>query len=466
MVMGFGIQQNIGRANTLRPNIILHVISLGVIGLCLWGCYLSFSKTLFKITSIIAGLSVVYACLRFMASATAKPKPSEAADPDVWPFYTVLIPLFHEANMVPQLMAALAKLDYPSNKLEIFMICEAIDPKTIAAVRRRIGGIFHLIIVPAGTPQTKPRALNFAMQRARGDFVTIYDAEDIPHPAQLKAAVKAFAADPSLGAVQAPLDYANAQVNPLTRQFALEYAALFHVWLPFLTAANLPFPLGGTSNHMRRVALDLIEGWDAHNVTEDADLSFRLAAHKCRLGYISPPTQEEAVTNFRAWHFQRARWMKGFIQTWQCHMQAPFAPGGLRGLVRFFTLQLTLGLTIMNALFHLPIMASVAIYILYLKLAGQPINIPVPFIISLCLSYGAGMYIGAAGAIRAAKPALLLSVPFMPLYWFALCAPTLRALWELKRKPFHWHKTEHGVTSTPPLKLTIDLPISIHDNHQ
>jgi len=151
--MGFGIQQNIGRANTLRPNIILHVISLGVIGLCLWGCYLSFSKTLFKITSIIAGLSVVYACLRFMASATAKPKPSEAADPDVWPFYTVLIPLFHEANMVPQLMAALAKLDYPSNKLEIFMICEAIDPKTIAAVRRRIGGIFHLIIVPAGTPQ-------------------------------------------------------------------------------------------------------------------------------------------------------------------------------------------------------------------------------------------------------------------------------------------------------------------------
>ena len=217
---------------------------------------------------------------------------------------------------------------------------------------------------------------------------------------------------------------------------------------------------------MRRAALDQIEGWDSHNVTEDADLSFRLAAHKWRLSYILPPTKEEAVADFNAWHYQRARWMKGFFQTWQCHMQAPFAPGGLQGLARFLTLQLTLGLTLVNALFHFPIMAGVGVYILYLTLAGLPINIPVHFIISLCLSYGAGMYIGAVGAIRAGKPSLLLSVPFMPLYWFALCAPTLRALWELKRNPFHWHKTAHGVTSAPTLKLTPETPISLHDYHQ
>ena len=464
--MGVGTQKNIGRADTLKPNIVLQIISLALLGVFLWGCYLSFSTTVFKITSFIAALSVAYACLRFMACATAKPTSKAGAEPDNWPFYTVLVPLFHEANMVPQLMSALAKLDYPHHKLEIFIICESVDPKTIAAARKRMGGIFHLIVVPSGTPQTKPRALNFAMQRARGEFVTIYDAEDIPHPGQLKAAVKAFAADAKLGAVQAPLDYANAHVNPLTRQFALEYAALFHVWLPFLTAAKLPFPLGGTSNHMRREALEQIEGWDSYNVTEDADLSFRLAAHGWELGYILPPTQEEAVSSFRAWHFQRARWMKGFIQTWQCHMQAPFAPGGLRGAARFFTLQLTLGLTIINALFHLPVMAGAGVYILYLKIAGQTVNIPAPFIISLCLSYGAGMYIGAEGAIRSGKPALLLSVPFMPLYWFALCAPTLRALWELKRNPFHWHKTEHGVTPATTLKQTASTPISTHDYYQ
>jgi len=294
--------------------------------------------------------------------------------------------------------------------------------------------------------------------------MTIYDAEDIPHPKQLKAAIRAFNADNDLGALQAPLDYANAQVNPLTRQFGLEYAALFHVWVPFLSALGLPFPLGGTSNHMRRTALDAIQGWDSHNVTEDADLSFRLAAQNWRLGYITPSTQEEAVSGPKAWHFQRARWMKGYLQTWQCHMRAPFAPGGMKGITRFFTLQLTLGLTLISALFHLPVMAGVAIYCLYQYLSGSSINIPAPFIASLAISYGAGMLIGAIGAIRAGKLALLFSVPFMPLYWFALCAPTIRALWELRRNPFHWHKTDHGISPQAPLKTPPENLTSI-DEH-
>ena len=151
------------------------------------------------------------------------------------------------------------------------------------------------------------------------------------------------------------------------------------------------------------------------------------------------------------------------MQTWQCHMRAPFAPGGVRGIVRFFTLQLTLGLTLISALFHLPVMAGVAIYCLYQYLSAQPIDIPAPFLLSLAISYGAGMMIGAIGALRAGKPALLLSVPFMPLYWFALCAPTIRALWELRRNPFHWHKTEHGVTSPTTLKQLPEALITSHE---
>ena len=122
--------------------------------------------------------------------------------------------------------------------------------------------------------------------------MTIYDAEDRPHPNQLLAAIAAFEARPDWAAVQAPLEYFNDDDNWLTRQFTLEYAALFHVWVPFLVRLNLPFPLGGTSNHMRRSALEAVGGWDSHNVTEDADLSFRLAAHGHNIGYIHPPTQE------------------------------------------------------------------------------------------------------------------------------------------------------------------------------
>ena len=459
-----GALDKIGYANEHRPNILIQIISLLLLTGFAIGLIFSWSITLLNLTTLIAIISVIYAALRLTACLARKPKPAESAPIENWPFYTVLVPLFREANMVPQLMAALSELDYPKDKLEIFMICEAVDPETVEEVRKRIGGVFHLIIVPPGTPQTKPRALNFAMQRARGEFVTIYDAEDIPAPEQLKTAIRAFKADDTLGAIQAPLDYANANTNPLTRQFGLEYAALFHVWVPFLSALGLPFPLGGTSNHMRRTALDEIEGWDSHNVTEDADLSFRLAAQNWTLGYIRPPTQEEAVSNFKAWHFQRARWMKGFLQTWQCHMRAPFAPGGIKGVARFFTLQLTLGLTLISALFHLPVMAGVAIYCLLQYLSGAPINIPAPFLASLAISYGAGMLIGAVGAIRAGKPALLLSVPFMPLYWFALCAPTIRALWELRRNPFHWHKTEHGVSPQRPLKTSPESLTSLHEH--
>ena len=453
----------IGYANERRSNIPVKIISFILLTGFAIGLILSWSQTLLNLTGFIAIISVLYAALRFTACVARKPKIPENMPIEDWPFYTVLVPLFREANMVPQLMSALSKFDYPKEKLEIFIICEAVDPATIKEVRKRAGGVFHLIVVPPGTPQTKPRALNFAMQRARGEFVTIYDAEDIPDPQQLKAAIRAFKADNSLGALQAPLDYANYKTNWVTRQFGLEYAALFHVWVPFLSTLGLPFPLGGTSNHMRRSALDAIEGWDAHNVTEDADLSFRLAAKNWRLGYISPPTQEEAVSDYKAWHFQRARWMKGYMQTWQCHMRAPFAPGGLRGLARFFTLQLTLGLTLISALFHLPVMAGMAIYCLHQYMSAAPINIPAPFLASLAISYGAGMMIGGVGALRAGKPALLLSIPVMPLYWFALCAPTLRALWELRRNPFHWHKTEHGVNPPATLKPAAKDLIYTHE---
>ena len=311
--MAAGALDKIGYANNRASNVIIHIITLLLlIGLAI-GLFRSWSQTLLTLTSVIAIISVIYAALRLTACIIQKPKTVENTDIDTWPFYTVLVPLFREANMVPQLMTALNELDYPQDKLEIFMICEAVDPPTIEEVRKRVDGVFHLVIVPPGTPQTKPRALNYAMQRARGEFVTIYDAEDIPHPAQLKTAIQAFQTDEGLGALQAPLDYANININALTRQFGLEYAALFHIWVPFLSMLGLPFPLGGTSNHMRRTALDDIKGWDSHNVTEDADLSFRLAAQNWDIGYITPPTQEEAVSNFKAWHFQRARWMKGYM---------------------------------------------------------------------------------------------------------------------------------------------------------
>ncbi|MGJ8562600.1 MAG: glycosyltransferase family 2 protein [Alphaproteobacteria bacterium] len=218
------------------------------------------------------------------------------------------------------------------------------------------------------------------------------------------------------------------------------------------------------SPHIRRTALEQVSGWDAYNVTEDADLSFRFAAHGWQLGYITPPTEEEAVSNLKQWNHQRNRWMKGYMQTWITHMKQPLRPGGTQGLARFFTLQITVGVTLIAGLFHVPAIALLICTCLYKGLHGQqifPLNL---FSGSLLLSYVAGILVGAMGAARLRRLDLIVSTLWMPLYWLMLLVPTGAALIDLKLRPFHWNKTDHGDidAAEPPLsaKNQVDRNVS------
>ena len=197
---------------------------------------------------------------------------------------TVLLPLFDEADCLPQLATAMAALDYPKDKLDIKLVLEERDAATRAeAARLGLADKFDVIVVPASAPQTKPKACNFALAFARGDLVVIYDAEDQPAPDQLRKAAAAFAAGPpTLACVQARLNYYNADENWLTRLFSLEYALWFDSLLPALQKLRAPIPLGGTSNILRTDVLTAIGGWDPYNVTEDADLGLRMAASGVR----------------------------------------------------------------------------------------------------------------------------------------------------------------------------------------
>jgi len=203
---------------------------------------------------------------------------------------------------------------------------------------------------------------------------------------------------------------------------------------------------------MRRAPLDTVGGWDAFNVTEDADLSFRLAANGHKIGFVHPPTQEEAVSILPDWRLQRARWIKGYIQTWDVHMTKPLAPGGVRGCLRFLTLQLTLGITLLSVLFYTPVVLGLPIFAAVLWWVNVPLDIGLTYSLTFLFSISIGCIIGIVGAHRAAKPSLMRSVPAMPLYWLLLFTPALRAFSELPNKRFHWHKTRHGVSR--PADLT------------
>lgn len=260
---------------------------------------------------------LVPALLRLAAAISRPPQPPPVpllGDSDL-PVYTVLVPLRDEAHMVGQLTEALRRIDYPPEKLDVLFVVETRSLATVAAVQQELADPrFELVLVPDAMPRTKPKALNYAMPLVRGEHLVVYDAEDIPEPRQLRLAASTFAAYPELVCLQAELVIDNANEGPLAALFAGEYAGQFGLMLPLLARLALPMPLGGTSNHFRVDALRLVGGWDAFNVTEDADLGVRLARLKLKTATIDSRTGEEAPIHLGAWLKQRSRWMKGWMR--------------------------------------------------------------------------------------------------------------------------------------------------------
>ena len=396
---------------------------------------------------ILAGYVVLVSALR-LAAALVPPRYSARralSDADL-PAMTVIVALYREAEVIAALAASLSRLDYPRDRLQILLALEADDSETLAAARsiaRRSG--VTVLVLPACGPRTKPRALNYALQAAVGDLVAVYDAEDAPHPRQLRAAAEAFAADNRLAVVQAPLNWYNGTQNWLTRQFALEYAAQFNALLPLYVRLGWPLPLGGTSNVFRRDRLEAAGGWDPFNVTEDADLGFRLARKGWSAGMIRPGTGEEAPVSVKAWTAQRSRWLKGHLVSWLVQMRDPRGLVDAAGWRALAGLQLSLLANALSAGLHGPGLALLAITGAS-ALAGADGGAPAAGALIGVSAYLCAIACAAAGAARAGIAARAGDVATMPAYWLLQAPALIRALRELGRAPYFWAKTRHGVS--------------------
>lgn len=415
-------------------------------------------EALRTITLLLAILFVPVITLRALAAfellsgragIPADPAPRDADA--VLPTYTILAPLYGEAHMLPQLLRALTQLDWPAAKLDVKLILEAADAETVAAARALpLPGHIEIVVVPDLAPRTKPKALNYALPLARGDYLVIYDAEDRPERDQLRRAYAAFCAGPpNLATVQARLNIYNPQATFLTRQFTLEYSALFDGLLPVLDRLNLPIPLGCTSNHFRVAALKWLLAWDPFNVTEDADLGTRLARSGYRCAMIGSTTYEEAPPRFGGWIRQRTRWLKGFVQTWLVHMREPRALWRELGARGFLAFQVMVGGTILSALVHpwfYVLMAGEVLGGTLLALPGSVLGAMFWAVawFALITGYAAAMALALLAARRRGLNRLLWNVPLMPLYWLLISAAAYRALWQFVTAPFKWEKTEHG----------------------
>ena len=237
------------------------------------------------------------------------------------PSYTIIAALYREAAITRKLISALDAIQYPRAKLEVLIVIEADDHETREALAALdLPGHMKIIRAPPGFPRTKPRALNVALPLARGEFTVVFDAEDEPDGDQLRIAAAFFAKLPSrVACLQARLTIDNMRDTWLTRMFTIEYATLFDVFNPGLASLGSPILLGGTSNHFRTAVLQKICGWDAWNVTEDADLGIRLSRMGYEVADLPSSTLEEAPATLAKWMKQRTRWMKGYMQTCISH---------------------------------------------------------------------------------------------------------------------------------------------------
>ncbi|MBX3099881.1 MAG: glycosyltransferase [Salinibacterium sp.] len=368
------------------------------------------------------------------------------------PRYTVLVPVFKEANIVAQLVDNLGGLDWPTEKLEILILVEEEDTETRDAfAAANAPDHFHVITVPKGHPQTKPRACNVGLFFATGDYLVIYDAEDTPDPDQLKKAFIAFrrGGDHTV-CVQASLNFFNADENVLTRMFTLEYSYWFDYMLAGLDAHDLPIPLGGTSNHFRTTALIELGGWDPYNVTEDADLGIRASALGYRVGVINSTTMEEANTSVPNFIRQRSRWIKGYMQTTLVHARSPIRLIASIGVKRFLSFVLLIAGTPATFLAVLPFYIVTAVTFLapteFIS-SFFPVWVLWVSLANFVLGNAIIVYLSMMGPFKRGAFGLILWALLNPLYWLLHSIAAYKGLWQLLTRPHYWEKTDHGLTN-------------------
>ncbi|WP_299970682.1 glycosyltransferase [uncultured Roseobacter sp.] len=368
------------------------------------------------------------------------------------PRVSILVPLLNETEIAEQLITRLSKLTYPKSLLNVVLVLEEDDTMTRDTIARTtLPDWMSVIEVPsADTLTTKPRALNYALDFCRGSIVGVWDAEDWPEADQIEQVVTRFNEAPSdVVCLQGVLDYYNSRSNWLSRCFTIEYATWWRVVLPGVARLGLVLPLGGTTLFFRRDALERLGGWDAHNVTEDADLGVRLARHGYRTELLPTVTHEEATSRAWPWVRQRSRWLKGFMITYLVHMRNPRALLRDLGWMRFMGLQ-TMFLATFSQFAAAPLLWS-----FWLTLTGvsHPVEVTLGvgvlwacmglFVFSELLSLSMGIYAVAGRAHRH----LIAYVPTMMAYFTLGTLASYKALWEMLRAPFFWDKTQHGVTA-------------------
>ena len=430
--------------SSILIGLITHPLAVAITVLGLLS-FIYFADTIFNLYLILRSLY-------FPPEINFSSEKIRALDDEDLPIYTILCPLYREVKVLPAFLQNMDNLDWPKDKLEVILLLEENDMETQqAALALQPPFYVRTVIVPHSEPKTKPKACNYGLNFANGEYLVIYDAEDRPDPDQLKKAYLGFLnSKANIACLQAKLNYYNPHQNLLTRLFTAEYSLWFDIMLTGLQTINTAIPLGGTSNHFRTKVLKELQGWDPFNVTEDCDLGIRLFKKGYKTAVIDSTTWEEANSNFKNWLRQRSRWIKGYFQTFFVHNRHPITfikEQGIHALIFQLIIGARMSFMLINPFLWVMTISYFALY----QYVGPTIESFYPGVVfymavfSLIVGNFLYLYNYMIGVAKRGQWTLMKFVFLVPFYWLMASIAASIAFYQLLTKPHYWEKTIHGL---------------------
>jgi cellulose synthase/poly-beta-1,6-N-acetylglucosamine synthase-like glycosyltransferase len=359
--------------------------------------------------------------------------------------FTILLPAYHEEDVYEYTIQKVYDLNYPKKLVQVIALLREHDTETIKVAQKKLSQLRASnvqLLVTSDKHGGKPHQLNLGLKMAKGDIVTIFDAEDEPHPDILQVINTTFLNE-SVDVVQSGVQLMNHNTRWFCFLNVLEYFFWFKSSLHFFAHCGMT-PLGGNTVFVRRDLMQHLGGWDHTILTEDADLGIRLCIAKAKVRILYDDefvTKEETPHTIEQFIKQRTRWNQGFIQI--------LVNGRWKQLEKLSQKMLALYVLILaevQAFFTIMLPISVIMFFFAKMPVWMAILTFMPF---YCFIFA--MFIDLAGLHEFVKvhhrkwkwsEAFTLLIAFIP-YQLLLGVGAVRAVWRHIRGASNWEKTAH-----------------------
>lgn len=360
------------------------------------------------------------------------------------PKITILAPNHNEKEQTLRgLINCVSSLEWPQDKLEvILLIRQEADDMLSALDRIGVPDNFRILKLGPHYPKNKASALNIGLAEVTGRQVIIYDSESRPEPQQLKKMWLAYLYSPAdVVAISAIPVVSNPYASLVSGWFAAEYTSHYSDQAPGLARLGLPTPLSGHSVMLSTAVLRSIGGWDPFCVAEDCNLGIMLSRAGRRVRYVNSETKEEAPTNPIKWIRQRARWIKGFIQTYMVHMRSPMELIKNIGITRFLAFQATIGMVPLTNVVNPIFWTTTTAYILTRSEFIQSLYSPIIVLIGMLTMLAGTMMLLVSLQNASAKRGEYKNIKWMflvPIYWTMMVIACFVGVYDLLKNPHSW----------------------------